>query len=104
MTNAQKIPRLVALWYETISGLHHKDRDCHFRINSHWRYSGEHQFEVEHAGYLLDDICRTYPTLELAEASLVTMLKLGIDSWIDCEDSALTNERRKAIQAEADSL
>lgn len=93
------VAQLTALWYETIGGLHHKDRDCHFRISAHWKYSGEQTFDVEHAGYLLPEVDKSFTTCADAEEYLVHLLVHGIRSWIDCEDSSLTNERRAEILA-----
>lgn len=103
-TPTPTIPELVALWYETIGALHHKDRDCHFRIVTHWRYAGELDYQLEHVGYLLDRIEETFETYELAEERLRELLVTGITDGLDHEDCEISVARRAAILAILPSL
>jgi hypothetical protein len=80
MTNHEKIIELNKIWYRLIAGDHHKDRDCHFRINTHYFYGDHVEYEVEHHGYILRDIdVVEFGTLEDAQNYLIEqVLKKGI--------------------------
>ena len=57
MTDVQKdIVKLTEEWYELISGNHHKDRDCHWYIETRWSYGEQPEYRVFHNGYVTDDI------------------------------------------------
>jgi hypothetical protein len=79
MTNHQKIIELNTIWYDLIGGTHHKDRDCHFRICTHYMYGDRVEYEVEHYGYIIDRVEQEFGTLEEAEQFLINkVLKTGI--------------------------
>jgi len=85
MTNHEKIKELVKIWYSLISSDHHKDVDCHFRINTHYLYDGLCEWEIEHHGYILRDVgVEAFGTQEEAETYLMRfVLKKGIMSEIN---------------------
>lgn len=88
MTNHEKIIELNKIWYDLIGGDHHKDRDCHFRICTHYMYGDSVEYEVEHYGYILDRFEEEFKTLYEAEIYLINkVLKFGIlqelDSYIE---------------------
>jgi hypothetical protein len=85
MTNHQKIIELNKIWYSLIGGDHHKDCDCHFRVNTHYFYGDKVEYEVEHHGYIMRDIeVVEFGTLEDAENYLIQhVLKRGIMSEIN---------------------
>jgi hypothetical protein len=85
MTNHEKILELSKIWYALISGDHHKDCDCHFRINTHYMYGDKVEWEVEHHGYILRDVgVESFGTREDAENYLIQMvLKKGIINEIN---------------------
>lgn len=93
------ISQLTSLWYETIGGLHHKDRDCHFAISRHWSYAGESKWFINHTGYLLGDHVIECVSYEEAETRLAALIVKGIREWVDCDDSTLTPARRAEILA-----
>jgi hypothetical protein len=82
MTNHEKIIELNKIWYDTICGDYHKDRDCHFRIATHYFYGDQVEWEVEHFGYILQNEIRDFEefaTLQEAEVYLIhNVLKFGI--------------------------
>jgi hypothetical protein len=82
MTNHEKIIELNKIWYDVICGDYHKDRDCHFRISTHYFYGYQVEWEVEHFGYiLLNEIkdVEEFATLHEAEVHLIhNILKFGI--------------------------
>jgi len=84
MTNHEKIIELNKIWYSLIGGDHHKDRDCHFRICTHYMYGDLVEFEVEHHGYIMGDREAEFKTLEEAEEYLINdVFKKGILEEID---------------------
>jgi hypothetical protein len=84
MTNHEKIIELNKIWYSLIGGTHHKDRDCHFRINTHYYYGGCCEYEVEHHGYILHDKEAQFCTLYEAQDYLIKdILRKGILGEID---------------------
>jgi hypothetical protein len=79
MTNHEKIIELNKIWYSVISGDHFKDRDCHFRISTHYMYGDRVEYEVEHYGYILGDKEAEFNTQKEAEEYLINdVLKKGI--------------------------
>ena len=84
MTNHEKIIELNKIWYNFIGGEHHKDRDCHFRISTHYHYGDLVDYEVEHRGYILEDKEAEFKTLNEAEEYLINeVFKKGIIEEID---------------------
>lgn len=80
----EKITTLTSKWHELISGDHHKDRDCHWIINTKWSYRDEPVFTVEHYGYILDHIEQSYPSYRAACYGLISMLERFIkeqENW-----------------------
>ena len=59
----KKITNLTDEWYKLIGLDHHKDRDCHWYIETKWSYGQPPKYSVQHFGYILDDIveeCNSY--------------------------------------------
>jgi len=85
MTNHEKIIELIKIWRNLISCNHCKDRDFHFRINTHYYYDGLCEYEVEHHGYILHDIRdEEFKTLYEAEVHLIhNVLRFGILQELD---------------------
>ena len=84
MTNHQKIIQLNKIWYALIGGDAHKDKDCHFRINTHYYYGDKVEWEVEHHGYIMDEVFVDFDTQKEAEEYLINdVLKKGILEEID---------------------
>jgi hypothetical protein len=58
-----EITKLTDEWYHLIGKDHHKDRDCHWYIETKWSYGYAPKYSVQHWGYILDDIvieCASY--------------------------------------------
>ena len=87
MTNHEKIIELNKIWYDVIAGDYHKDRDCHFRITTHYFYGDRVEWEVEHYGYILQNYVRDveeFETQHEAEVWLIqSILKFGILMEVD---------------------
>ena len=69
-----QITELSKEWYTVIGGDHHKDRDCHFYINTVWSYGRKQKYRVEHFGYIVEEIEEEFDTYrEAAEFLLNTI-------------------------------
>jgi hypothetical protein len=63
MNIEQEITKLTQEWYDLIGGEHHKDRDCHWYIETKWSYGYEPVYSIIHHGYVYDRIeeeCDSY--------------------------------------------
>lgn len=74
-----QITELSRIWYLQISGDHHKDRDCHFYINTVWSYGQQQKYRVEHFGYLYREVEETFDTYKEAAEYLLDTLKSMIE-------------------------
>lgn len=74
-----EIVKLSEEWYELISGNHHKDKDCHWYIETRWSYGEQPEFRVLHHGYITDDIEIACDSYETALMELRTILKRAIE-------------------------
>ncbi len=80
MTDIQKqILKLTEEWYELVSGNHHKDRDCHWYIETRWSYGETPEYRVFHNGYVTDDIEISCDSYETALIELRNILKRAIE-------------------------
>jgi hypothetical protein len=85
----KEITQLTEEWYFLIGKDHHKDRDCHWYIETKWSYGRSPTYTIRHYGYILDEIQETWSTYELALQRLKDLLQEKI-----AEEKAreLTNE------------
>ena len=79
MNKIVTITKLTEEWYKLISGEHHKDRDCHFYIETEWSYGYPPKYFVRHYGYILDEVQEEYETYEKAQDGLISLLSKAID-------------------------
>jgi hypothetical protein len=70
-----QITELSKEWYILIGGDHHKDRDCHFYINTVWSYGKKQKYRVEHYGYIFRDIEEEFDTYDEAAMFLLNKIK-----------------------------
>lgn len=74
----EQIVDLTTKYYELIGRDHHKDRDCHFYINSVYSYGNPPYYKIEHYGYVNEltslENDRTYILLEEAKEGLIEVL------------------------------
>lgn len=59
-----KITELTEQWYKLIGKDHHKDRDCHWYIETKWSYGLSPTYIVRHYGYILDEVEEEFETHE----------------------------------------
>ena len=74
-----QITELSKEWYILIGGDHHKDRDCHFYINTVWSYGQKQKYRVEHYGYIFRDIEEEFDTYNEAAQFLLSKIKEMIE-------------------------
>ncbi len=77
----QDITELTMEWYKLIAPDHHKDRDCHWYIETIWSYGNVPTYAVRHYGYILDTIKDEYDSYE----SALHGLKDTLQYWIEKE-------------------
>ena len=70
-----QITELTEKWYSLISQDHHKDRDCHFYINTVWSYGKKQKYRVEHYGYIFRDVEEVFNTYNEAAQFLLNKIK-----------------------------
>jgi hypothetical protein len=73
------IVKLTEEWYELISSNHHKDKDCHWYIETRWSYGEKPEYRVLHNGYVTDDIEIACDSYETALTELRIILKRAIE-------------------------
>jgi hypothetical protein len=76
-----KIVELTDEWYNLIGPDHHKDRDCHWYIETVWSYGRKPVYIVKHYGYILDRIEENWDTYELAQKRLIEILTQEIEEY-----------------------
>jgi hypothetical protein len=70
----KEITELTDEWYKLIGSDHHKDRDCHWYIETKWSYGSSPVYVIQHYGYILDEIVETWSEYELALKRLKEIL------------------------------
>jgi hypothetical protein len=74
-----EITKLTDEWYHLIGKDHHKDRDCHWYIETKWSYGCEPVYTIQHNGYILDNIVEECNSYEEALTVLRDTLKEKIE-------------------------
>lgn len=69
-----EITSLTDEWYSLIGKDHHKDRDCHWYIETKWSYGQSPSYSIHHYGYILDEISENWSSYELAMGRLKEIL------------------------------
>ena len=64
MSIEQDITRLTREWYALMGEDHHKDRDCHWYIETKWSYGQVPTYCVIHHGYVYDRIEENWSSYE----------------------------------------
>lgn len=71
----KEITKLTEEWYILIGPDHHKDRDCHWYIETVWSYGLNPKYIIRHYGYILDEIEECWNSYELALGRLKEILE-----------------------------
>ena len=59
----KEIADLAKQYHTLIAGEHHKDRDCHWYVETIWSYGESPKYMVRHKGYIyhrVEAVCATY--------------------------------------------
>ena len=90
MKQTERITKLAQEYHELISGDHHKDKDCHWTIETRWSYGNPPVYIVSHNGHLHKVEKTTCGTYEAALAVLREELKDAVEieqfSKAECND------------------
>jgi hypothetical protein len=76
-----EITKLTDEWYVMIGKDHHKDRDCHWYIETKWSYGYSPIYVVAHYGYILDTINDEFTSYEDALKRLKDILVKEIEEY-----------------------
>lgn len=80
------ITKLTNEWYTLIGPEHHKDRDCHWYIETKWSYGQPPIYIIQHYGYIIDEVSETWNNYELALGRLKELLTREIKEYIKDRD------------------
>ena len=74
----EEITKLTDEWYNLIGPRHHKDRCCHWYIETKWSYGNSPTYTIHHYGYILDEINENWSTYDMALKRLKEILEQNI--------------------------
>jgi len=77
----KKITELTDEWYTLIGPDHHKDRDCHWYIETKWSYGQPPKYIVQHYGYIIDELQEQCDSYDLALIKLKDILTQEIKQY-----------------------
>jgi hypothetical protein len=84
MNKIDVITNLTEQWYKLIGKEHHKDKDCHFYIQTEWSYGNPPKYWVLHYGYIIHDFeGEQYNSYEEAQDGLIVFLQKIIKEEIE---------------------
>ena len=88
MSKTEYITKLTSQWYNLVAVDHHKDRDCHFYIETKWSYGRDPKYWVRHYGYIIHDFeGEEYNTYEEALDGLISFLEKIIEDEKNSQNS-----------------
>lgn len=82
----KEITDLTQQWYTLIGPDHHKDRDCHWYIETKWSYGQPPIYIIQHYGYIIDEVSETWNNYELALGRLKELLTIEIKGYTKDRD------------------
>jgi hypothetical protein len=77
----KEITELTEQWYNAIGKDHHKDRDCHWYIETKWSYGQSPVHIIRHYGYILDEIEEIWTNYDKALERLKEILSYEIGEY-----------------------
>lgn len=75
MKQEYRIERLGKIWFEYVSQDHHKDKDCHWYIETSWSYGKGKKYTAYHYGYIFDGETIECDTYNHALQALIKIMK-----------------------------
>ena len=86
MNKTEYITKLTEEWYKLIAIDHHKDKDCHFYIETKWSYGQPPKYWVRHYGYIIHNFeGEEYNTYEEALDGLISFLEKIVEDEKDSQ-------------------
>lgn len=85
----EEITSLTDEWYRLIGPTHHKDKCCHWYIETKWSYGQSPKYSLQHWGYILGDIVEEFDSYDEALVGLKNILIEKI------EDEKKSQEEKK---------
>lgn len=82
----EDVTDLTEQWYKLIGPDHHKDRDCHWYIETKWSYGRPPGYCIVHHGYIIGKLDETWQTYELALLRLKELLTIEIKGYTKDRD------------------
>ena len=82
----EEITKLTDEWYNLIGPRHHKDRCCHWYIETKWSYGQPPTYEVQHWGYIRDEVRVVCSSYNDALVALKAELENAIKEETEIED------------------
>jgi hypothetical protein len=79
MKTEEQIQQLASEYHKLIGPEHHKDRDCHWYVETKWSYGSPARYIVRHYGYVYDEVEIVCDSYEAALAALREELKRAIE-------------------------
>ena len=90
--NTKTFVEMTDKWYEYVSMDHHKDRDCHWVIETDFAYGNKPTYIAMHHGYIANSRTgQDRETYQEAFEDLVEFLKDAIDGERDWAKEVLLN-------------
>lgn len=77
---SEKIVDLTDKWYRYIGPMHHKDRDCHWHIETSYSYGEKPTYTAFINGYLFSDQREPRDNFAQAEKDLLDMVKEAVQT------------------------
>ena len=85
-TLIDEITKLTDEWYFLIGPNHHKDRCCHWYIETKWSYGQSPKYEVQHWGYVVGEIQEEFDSYYEALVGLKDILEREIKEYKSYEN------------------
>lgn len=75
-----EITKLTDEWRTLIVRDHHKDRDCHWYINTVWSHGNPPYYRIEHYGYVHEDVSEKFDTYDAALIALRDIMVQALEA------------------------
>ena len=77
----EDITKLSDEWYTLVGPSHHKERDCHWYIETKWSHGQPPKYNVQHWGYILGDIVEECDSYDEALVKLKEILTKEVKEY-----------------------
>jgi hypothetical protein len=98
MSAIDEITALAAEYYALVRRDHHKDRDCHWYIETRWSYDQPPKYIARHYGYVTEELDAEHGSYREALVALRAYLREAIaaqKAFNECEEFAAMMEETK---------